>query len=324
MEKQNLLVGIDVGGTNTVFGFVDSENNYLHESVFPTNAEKDVDDFISRLDENIKSAFTKFENDYSIAGIGLAAPSANYLNGKIESPANLSWGDVDIISKMKNYFNCPVAIINDANAVALGEQEFGCAKGMNNFVVLTLGTGLGSGIIINGQLVYGENGHAGELGHTTIDPEGRKCSCGKYGCLETYISAGGLRRTVFHLLSISTEKSPLKDIPYNQLTSKKISELAREKDPVALKAFDYTGEILGRTLANTVSLIDPEAFILFGGLIESDDLLINPTRRYLDKYLLSIYKGNVKILKSELQNGKAAILGACSLIKKEIMLKQAI
>ncbi|MDR3626517.1 MAG: ROK family protein, partial [Ignavibacteriaceae bacterium] len=235
--------------------------------------------------------------------------------GTIESPANLKWGNINLVQMMKKYFDVPVAIINDANAAALGEYTFGAAKGMKNFIVFTLGTGLGSGIFIDGHLLYGEDGHAGEIGHTTVEAMGRQCSCGRFDCLETYVSASGLKRSVFQFLSCSNEDSELRNINYNDLTGKKISELAYKNDPIALQAFDFTGEIFGRALANVVNIFNPEAIILFGGLADADDLLLSPTNKYFEKYLLKIHKGKTRILKSQIQNGNAAVLGAYSFVK---------
>lgn len=317
-EKQKIVAGVDIGGTNTVFGIVDANNKIIFENSFETKPEEGVDSFINRLAHNIKSDCSKLENKYTLSGIGLAAPSANYLNGMIESPANLKWGNVNLIEMMKKYFDLPIVILNDANAAAVGEHTFGAGRGMKNFIVLTLGTGLGSGIFINGELLHGENGLAGELGHTIVDSNGRKCSCGRNGCLETYVSANGIKRSVSYFLCHSNEKSALRNISFNELTSKKISELANTNDPIALKVFEYTGEVLGKALANTVTFFNPEAIIMFGGLADADNLLLAPTSFYFEKYLLNIYKGKVQILKSELQNGRAAVLGACTFIQKTI------
>jgi glucokinase len=320
MEKENLRIGIDIGGTNTVWGMIDSQDNYLFENSILTHAEEGVDNFVRKLAEKIQVDYKKFSDKYEIEGIGIAAPSVNHITGIIERAVNLRWGEVDFINKMKKYFDTQIVILNDANAAALGERFFGTAKGMNNFIVITLGTGLGIGIVVNGQLLYGENGLAGEIGHSIIEVNGRKCSCGKLGCLETYISATGLKRTVFNFLSYYDDASELRDISYNTMTSKRISELAQKNDKIAIKAYEYTGDVLARSLANLVTLFNPEAIILFGGLADSGDLLLKPVEHYLDKYLLDLYKGKIKILKSELQNGKAAILGACSFVK-EVMEK---
>ncbi|MHB1689042.1 MAG: ROK family protein [Ignavibacteriaceae bacterium] len=313
-DKQEVVVGVDIGGTNTVLGIVDFNNNILFENSFETHPEKGVDNFFMRLSNHIKEEYLKLEKKYFLSGIGLAAPSANYLNGTIESPANLKWGNVNLIDMMKKYFDLPIAIINDANAAALGEHTFGVAKGMKNFIVLTLGTGLGSGIFIDGHLLHGENGLAGELGHTIIEKDGRQCNCGRFGCLETYVSASGIKRTVFNFLSLYNDQSELRYINFENVTSKQISELVLHKDPIALRAFDYTGEILGQALANMVAYFDPQAIILSGGLANADKLLLEPTYRYFDKFLLDVYKGKVQILNSNLQNGEAAVLGACSFV----------
>jgi glucokinase len=314
--KQKIIAGIDIGGTNTVFGIIDFNNKVLVESSFKTRPENGVDTFLDQLAEIIKSECSKLNKEYVLSGIGIAAPSVNYLNGTMEAPANLKWGNVNLVEKMKKYFDLPVVVINDANAAALGEYTFGAAKGMKNFIMLTLGTGLGSGIFIDGYLLYGENGHAGELGHMIVENNGRQCSCGRFGCLETYVSAGGIKRSAFHFLSYSNEESELRNINFNDLTAKKISELAAKNDPVALKAFDYTGEILGKALANVVTLFNPEAIILFGGLADAGDLLLAPTNSYFEKSLLKVYKGKICISKSQLQNGKAAVLGAFSFVKE--------
>ena len=317
-EKEEIVVGVDVGGTNTVVAITDFNNSILFQDEFKTEPEKGVDDFFIRLAGIIKGEYSKIKHNYFISGIGLAAPSANYLKGTIESPANLKWGNVNLVEMMKKHFDFPISILNDANAAAIGEHNFGAARGMKNFIVLTLGTGLGSGIYIDGNLLQGENGLAGELGHTTVVPNGRECACRRNGCLETYVSASGLKRSVFHFLSNSNEQSVLRNFSFNELTGAKITESARSGDCIALKAFDYTGEILARALSNIVTYFNPEAIILFGGLADSNELLLDPLNLYFEKFLLNIYKGRVKILKSELQHGKSAVLGACSYAKEFI------
>lgn len=317
-DKKEIVVGVDIGGTNTVVAITDFSNSIIFQNEFRTEPEKGVDDFFIRLAGIIKSEYSKIKHKYSISGIGLAAPSANYLKGTIESPANLKWGNVNLVEMMKKHFDFPISILNDANAAAIGEHNFGTARGMKNFIVLTLGTGLGSGIYVDGNLLLGENGLAGELGHTTVEPGGRGCTCGRKGCLETYVSASGLKRSVFQFLSNANEQSELRNFSFNELTGAKITELARKQDPIALKAFNYTGEVLARALSNIVTYFNPEAIILFGGLADSDELLLTPLNFYFEKYLLNIYKGRIKILKSELQHGKSAVLGACSYAKEFI------
>ena len=318
MNKDQIVIGVDIGGTNTTIGIVDFNNNILFEESFLTKADQGAETFSGRLSNHINDAYSKQKDKFSLEGIGIAAPGANYQNGIIESPANLKWGNVNFIELMKEHIHVPIALINDANAAALGEQQFGSAKGMKNFIVLTLGTGLGAGVVINGHLLYGENGHAGELGHAIIDKNGRQCNCGKYGCLETYVSASGIKRTVFNLLCNSTDTSELRNMDFENITGKMIAELGSRNDPIAVKAFTYTGEILGMALSNLVAFFDPKAIILCGGLVEAGELLLKPTFTYFEKFLLNIYKGKVQIIKSNLQNGKSAVLGACSFIRETI------
>ncbi len=318
MQKKALTVGVDIGGTNTVVGFVNSYNTYLFETSFPTEAEKGIEDFLERLFKSINFNYNHFADKYNISGIGISAPGVNYLTGVIESAANLNWGRVVLADKVKKYFDLPVVFLNDANAAALGEQQLGAASGMKNFIVITLGTGVGSGIIVNGQLLYGQDGLAGEVGHSIVELNGRKCRCGKKGCLETYISATGLKRTVFKYLCDLNYESELRKIDYDSLTGERISEAAMKGDLIALKAFDFTADILGRALSNMVSFFNPEAIILYGGLVEAGNLILEPVNRYFENYLLNMYKGKVKVLKSDLQNGKAAVLGACSFVRQEI------
>ena len=312
--KKSFKIGIDIGGTNTVFGFIDEKGEYLYGNTIATHAENNVEDFVLRLVESIKETSKKKINGSELLGIGVAAPSANYYSGIIEVPSNLNWRYVNFVDLLKEHFEIPIKITNDANAAALGEKFFGVAKDMKNFVMLTLGTGLGSGIVLDGEILHGENGQAGELGHMVVNPDGRSCSCGKSGCLETYISANGLKRTVFDLLSKFNIKSELRDISYNDLTAEKISLAANAGDPIAIKTFEFTGKVLGNFLANICSCFDPQAFILFGGIAEVGDILLKPTVKSFEDNILEVYKGKVKILKSELQNGKAAVLGASSLI----------
>jgi len=316
MEK--LLAGIDIGGTNTVLGFLDKNQNYLFGSSITTDAGEPVEKFITRLVNEIRSILKNNLYEYRLDGIGFAAPCANYFKGTIDNPSNFSWGKVNFIDIMKNHFDIPLAIINDANAAALGEHKFGSAIGMNNFVLISLGTGLGSGIIIDNNLLNGSHGHAGEIGHTIVMQEGRECNCGRKGCLETYVSASGIKRTIFHLLGYSNVNSKLRDVSFNELNGEIISDLADKGDPIALSAFNFTGELLGKALANVVAFYEPEAIVLFGGLANSGELLLRPVRSSFNNNLLSVYSGNVKIIKSSLKDGMAAILGACSLIIGEI------
>lgn len=316
--KNKVAIGIDVGGTNTVFGFVDESGQCVYESSILTRADQDADQLFSRLFQKIDDDFKKYSNDYELIGIGIGAPNANYYKGTVELPPNLNWGIVNVLDIVKKYSPLPSAITNDANAAAIGEMIFGAAKGMKDFIVITLGTGLGSGVVVNGELVYGADGFAGEIGHTIVDPEGRECGCGRKGCLETYASASGIRRTVYELIASTNIPSELRDLSFNQLTSKEIADAANRGDKLALEAFDYTAKILGLRLADSVAYLSPEAIILFGGLALAGDLIFISTKRYMEEYMLNIFKNKVKLLPSALPGAHAAVLGASALIWNEL------
>jgi glucokinase len=256
-------------------------------------------------------------------GVGIGAPNGNYYTGSIENAVNLNWrGILPVTEKMRKYFpDITVTLTNDANAAAIGEMVFGGAKNMKDFIVITLGTGLGSGIVTNGILVYGHDGFAGELGHINSQPNGRDCGCGRKGCLEAYASASGIRRTVYWLLSERMIDSELRSVCFNDLTAKMISEAALRGDKIALEAFDYTGFILGSKLADTVACTSPEAIFLLGGLANSRDLIINPTKKYMEENLLPIYRNKVKIMLSSLPDMNAGVLGAGALAWNELQLK---
>ncbi|MGE5683265.1 MAG: ROK family protein [Bacillota bacterium] len=318
MNKTDVTLGIDIGGTNTVFGFVDKEGNLIAESSIPTNSNEKADFLFERLHLDVNRLYDGIKDRYNLIGIGIGAPNANYYKGTVEQPPNLNWGTVNVLDILKKYWDLPAAITNDANAAAIGEMEFGAAKGMKDFVVITLGTGLGSGIVVNGKLVYGHDGFAGEVGHTIFDPEGRRCGCGRKGCLETYASASGIRRTVYELLCDSTDESILRNIPFNDLTSKMIYDAALNGDKIALLAFDFTGKVLGLKLADTVAHLSPEAIILFGGLAAAGKLIFEPAKRYMEEYMLNIFKNKVKLLPSALTGGNVAVLGASALIWNDL------
>ena len=318
MNKIQIVAGIDVGGTNTAFGFVDANGKIIAESSIQTRAEQNAEQLFERLFADINKLFQKFEKEFELVGIGIGAPNANYYKGTVELPPNLNWGYVNVLEIMKKYSSMPSVITNDANAAAIGEMIFGAAKGMKDFIVITLGTGLGSGIVVNGELVYGADGFAGEIGHTIVDPNGRECGCGRKGCLETYASASGIRRTVYELICNTNTPTKLRDISFDQLTSKDISDFAANGDKLALDAFDYTAKILGLKLADAVAHLSPEAIILFGGLALSGDLIFEPTKRYMEKYMLNIFKDKVKLIPSALPGGNAAVLGAAALIWNEL------
>lgn len=324
MNKTEVTLGIDIGGTNTVFGYVDRIGNCVFKSSLLTNGHESADHLFSRLKIAIDESYAKLSDKYKLIGIGIGAPNANYYKGTVELPPNLNWGYVNVIEIIKKYYHLPAAITNDANAAAIGEMKFGAAKGMKDFIIITLGTGVGSGIVANGNLIYGADGFAGEIGHTIYDPNGRQCGCGRKGCLETYTSAGGIKRTVFELLSLYNYESELREISFNTMTSKMICEAARKGDKIALKAFDETGRILGIKLADAVAHTSPEAIILFGGLASSGELIFNPTKKYLEENLLNIFKNKVKLIPSSLSGGNAAVLGASALIWNELDKLQAV
>jgi glucokinase len=316
-------VGVDIGGTNTSYAFFDMKGGCLYGGSFPTRATENAYQFSARLADEIRLINTQKFSQHSLAGISIAAPSVNNILGTLVNPSNLDWGTVNIISIMKEYFNVPMVIVNDANAAALGELRYGAAKEMKNFITVTLGTGLGGGIVLDGNLVTGKYGFAGEFGHMIVEANGRKCNCGRAGCLETYVSVNGMRRTVFHLISENNTESRLQNISFSGLSGEMISEFAEEGDPIAVEAFKFTGKILGRALANLTACFACEAIILFGGLSESGDLLLKPTREYFEEQVLEIHKGKVQIIKSELKNGMAAIMGANSLLRSELENKQS-
>lgn len=317
MADKKLAIGIDIGGTNTIFGFVDREGNILAEDRLKTSFYNEAEAYVAALHEKIMLTGRKIEGDIEIMGFGIGAPMGNINKGTIEYAANLPWkGIVPLADLLGKHTNLPVVVTNDANAAAVGEMVYGGAKGMKNFVVITLGTGLGSGFVTDGKLMYGHDGFAGELGHIAIRPGGskRQCDCGKKGCLETYVSATGLKRTLLKIMAESIEPSDLRKCSFNELDSEMISEAAKRGDPLALEAFRYTGKILGYKLADVVAHTNPEAIFLFGGLAQAKELIFEPTREYMDENLLHIYRGKVRLLPSRLSTKNAAVLGASSLI----------
>lgn len=314
------VVGIDIGGTSTKFGIVDKNGQCLKATSINTRQYINLEEFLKCLHLEIQKIIISIYKDINIKGVGVGAPNANYHRGTIENAPNLNWkGIVPFVQKFKRYFkDCPIVLTNDANAAALGEMFYGGAKNMKDFVVVTLGTGLGSAFVVNGQLVYGHDGHAGELGHVNVKRNGRVCQCGNKGCLETYVSATGIRRTLFNLLRTESSKSALRGVFFKELTSKMIYEAARKGEALALKAFDETGEMLGRKLADVVATTNPEAIFLLGGLAQAGDLIFKPTRHSLEKNLFPIYRGKVKILPSKLKRENAAVLGAAALAWQEL------
>ncbi len=315
-----VALGIDVGGTNTVFGLVTREGEILAEGSIKTRDFDEIEVFVAALYEKIQLTLSRLNTEYKLAGIGIGAPMGNINKGTIEHAASLPWkGIVPIADIFKKHTSLKVLVTNDANAAAVGEMVYGGARGMKNFVVITLGTGLGSGLVVNGSLVYGEDGFAGELGHTSIRPglSNRECGCGKTGCLETYVSASGIKRTLLKIMADSISDSELRKLSFDQLDAKQIHDAAVNGDPIALKAFEHTGQMLGFKLADLVALTNPEAIFLFGGLALAEDFIFEPARKYMNEHLLSIYKDKVKLLPSRLSTKNAAVLGASSLVWTE-------
>ena len=317
--KIEVTLGIDVGGTNTAFGFVDIDGRCIAESSISTKAYSGAADLFARLHPEIENLYKSISDEYILKGIGVGAPNANYYRGTVENPPNLKWGVVNVVELLKQYYDLPVAITNDANASAIGEMLFGAARGMKDFIVITIGTGLGSGVVVDGKLVYGSDGFAGEIGHTVYDPNGRQCGCGRKGCLETYASATGIKRTVMDLLADSNKESTLRNISYNDLESKMIYSSAIAGDKLAKDAFEFTGKVMGIKLADAVAVTSPEAIILFGGLALAGDLIIEPTKRSMEANLFHVFQNKVKIIPSGLPEGNSAVLGASALIWNEII-----
>jgi len=316
----DVTLGVDIGGTNTVVGFVDREGKCLAESSIPTNAHEPAESLVRRLHEKVEEIAKPLAGRITLKGIGVGAPNANFYRGTVENPPNLKWkGVVNLAALIRTYYDLPVAVTNDANAAALGEMLYGAAKGMKDFIVITLGTGLGSGIVAGGAMVYGADGFAGEIGHTIVDPRGRVCGCGRRGCLETYASASGICRTILELLAERREESELRNVSPQDLTSKMIADAAGRGDVIAREAFEVTGRILGLKLADSVAHLSPEAIILFGGLANAGALIFEPTKRHLEENLLNIFKNKVKLLPSGLKEGNTAVLGASALIWHELL-----
>ncbi|MDA3779111.1 MAG: ROK family protein [Bacteroidales bacterium] len=318
-KMKNIVAGIDIGGTNVSIGIVDKEGNILFNEAFAISKYKTAIEFVKFTAGKIKSIIEQFPTNIKLHGIGIGAPNGNYYQGIIEYAPNLKWdGIIPLRDMFKEFFDIPIVLTNDANAATIGEMIYGGAKGMKDFILITLGTGLGSGFVANGELILGHDSFAGELGHTIVFRNGRNCGCGRKGCLETYASAPGILRTVSELLAKRNHESELRNIPQNKITAKIISEYANKGDLIAKEAFEYTGKILGFKLSEAVAITSPEAIFLFGGLAKAGNLLFEPTKKYMDKYLLNIYKNKIKLLSSSLDENYAAILGAAAIAWKEI------
>ncbi|MCY7420660.1 MAG: ROK family protein [Chitinophagaceae bacterium] len=312
----NFAIGIDIGGTNSEYGIVNHRGEILMKGRIRTDGYDTVEPYIDELYENLSPIINTYHNQGNVVGIGVGAPNANFYKGIIEYAPNLRWKGVVHLSKLiSEKFDLPCLITNDANAAAMGEMIYGAARGLKDFVMLTLGTGMGSGIVCNGQLVYGLDGYAGELGHTIIIRNGRKhWKTDLRGSLESYVSATGVKLTAIEMLQNSNEPSSMRNLELNEIDSKSIYECAILGDGMAIEVFRFTGQILGEAMANFVMATSPEAIILFGGVIKAGDLFLQPAREHLELNVLPMYKNKVKIIFSELNEADAAILGASTLV----------
>jgi glucokinase len=312
--KNQYAIGIDMGGTNTVFGIVDNDGHVLSKGSIKTGTHADINLYIVELYTELSKLIDTVGKE-NIKGIGVGAPNGNYYTGDILYAPNLPWkGEIHFAQLMTEKFGIPTALTNDANAAAVGEMTYGAARGMKDFIMITLGTGVGSGIVVNGKVVYGHDGFAGELGHVIAVREGgRTCGCGRKGCLEAYASATGVARSAQEIMKTTTKSSLLHNTPLDKITSKDVFDAAMNGDEVAKEIFNYTGKILGECFADFVTFSAPEAIILFGGLSKAGDLILNPIVEHMEKNMLDIWKGKVKVLFSDLKEADAAVLGASAL-----------
>ena len=308
-------VGIDIGATYTKLGIMNKEGELLASARMETESSLTFEVYLDKLSSEIKTLIATLDGETEILGAGIGAPNGNFYTGDIEHAANLPWkGIVPIVKELSSRIGLPAVMTNDANAAALGEMLYGGARGLNDFIVVTLGTGLGGGIVAGGKLLHGRHGMAGELGHCTAFIDGRKCGCGKLGCLETYVSASGIVRTAMELMANSKEKSILRSISFDDMTSVTIADAAANSDAIALAAFEFTGKVLGIKLADAIAHTDPEAIFIFGGLAGAGDLIIKPAKKYMEENLQPVFKNKIDILPSKLSGTTGAIAGACALI----------
>lgn len=308
-----LVAGIDLGGTDTKFGLVNRQGDLLAYRRIPTGPSLDHTEFFNQLSDQLKKMLNSLNGNYTLVGISVGAPSGSEAYGTIDDATNLNWPrKLPIRDILNSIFHLPVTVSNDANAAAVGEMLYGVGKGHDNFICITLGTGLGSGIVSNGSLIVGTNGHAGELGHVTAVLNGRKCNCGRRGCLETYASARGIVQTVLETDPKKLKKSVLSNFDSEELTAEIITKAACQGDSIALEAFQLTGKILGKKLADTVAILNPELIILTGGVSKAGNLILDPTRKYMKEHLLDVYKGSVEVELSEMASKKTTILGVAA------------
>lgn len=314
-ENRANVVGIDIGGTNSVFGIVDKSGNVIASSSIKTQDYPEFTSYIDALSGGIKKLAEESVGMSAIKGVGVGAPNANFYTGNIEHAANLPWkGVIPFAKELSSRLGVPVALTNDANAAAIGEMTYGVARGMRDFIMITLGTGVGSGIVANGQLIYGHDGNAGELGHVVVERDGRQCGCGGKGCLETYTSATGVARTAREFLEKrANEDSLLRKMDPEKITSKDVFDAAKAGDQIAQDIFSFTGKVLGMALADFVKFSSPEAIVLFGGLAKSGDLLLTPLKKAMEENLMPVFRGKVKVLFSGMKEADAAVLGASAL-----------
>lgn len=315
MEKP-YVIGLDLGGTNSVFGIVDARGEIKAHTAIKTKGYPDVNDYVEAACQALEPIIDSVGGIEQIKGMGIGAPNGNYYTGNIENAANLEWkGSVPFAKLFSDKLGIPVAITNDANAAAVGEMTYGVARGMKNFIMITLGTGVGSGIVVDGKIVYGSDGFAGELGHVVIDrgPEARACGCGLKGCLETYCSATGIVRTAHEMLHKDSRPSLLRDLNPEDITGLEVTKAAQKGDEIATEILAFTGETLGKACANFALFNSPEAFVFFGGPTKAGDFIMEPLRKAYDENILYIYKGQAKILLSGLNGSDAAVLGASAL-----------
>ena len=314
MAQKPYVIGLDLGGTNSEFGIVDQNANIVASTRVKTAGHGDINQYVDDCVEALKPIIDQVGGIEKIHAMGIGAPNGNYYTGCIEFAPNLPWkGNIPLAQMFSDRLGVPVRLTNDANAAAMGEMQYGVAKGMQNFIMITLGTGVGSGIVCNGQMVLGCDGMAGELGHVIVERNGRQCGCGRRGCLECYFSATGIARTAREIIEKTDKPTSLRNIPLDQIDGLAITLAARDGDPVALEIFEYTGRILGEACANFAAFSSPEAFVFFGGLSKAGDLIMNPIKRAYEENVLTVFKGKAKLLVSELDGAGAAVLGASAL-----------
>lgn len=316
VENRTYVIGLDLGATNSVFGIADEVGNLLAVDSIPTVGQYDLESYLDQSCALLAPMIAKAGGIACIKGMGIGAPNGNFYTGNIELAPNLPWkGTVPFAHRFAERLGIPVVMTNDANAAAIGEMTYGVAKGMKNFIMMTLGTGVGSGIVVNGELVYGCDGFAGELGHVTVDrsSDARLCGCGRRGCLETYCSATGVARTARILLTERVDDSELRLIALEEITSKDVAVAASHGDKLACEVFEFTGELLGRACANFTAFSSPEAYIFFGGLTKAGELIMRPIREAYDSNVQNIFRGKARILVSGLDGSTAAVLGAAAL-----------